>query len=385
MDRSPPPSPLRVGLVLGRDAGYGVAMQSGVQRYAATRSRWVFRAGRTPGPLYDWGCRGIIAMVAQPELYPSAKTAECPVVNVSNRLADTGLPTVHADDIAVGRIAADHLLGLGLRHFGFAGPADCHFATQREAGYTAALAGAGFTPDVLDRSDLRDPTQFRERDAMFARWLARLPRPMGIFCAEDSTAERLLNVCLEQDIRVPDEMAVLGANNDALMCEALYPPLSSVDIPFEQIGFEAAGILEALLAGGAAPTQPLLIPPRTVAARRSTQVLAPDNPLLARVLSVMIDHHAEELNVADIAQYVGISRRHLEQMFARSLNTTPARHLEKIRIDHARKLLADTDLSMPDVAAATGYGNQTRMGVAFRRTNDMTPTAYRRQFRLRKG
>ncbi len=360
-------------------------MRHGVLQYGGTHGRWVFRGSTDPQALHEWGCQGIIAMVARLDLYEPVVRAGCPVVNVSNRLARTGLPTVHADDVAVGRTAAEHLLGLGLRHYAFVGPINCHFSTQRGEGYTAALLEANHHPHLLDRSRLRHPHRLRERDAMMQKWLADLPRPVGIFCAEDSTAERLLNVCLEQEIRVPDEVAVLGVNNDTLLCESLYPPLSSINVPFEKIGFEAARLLDSLLQGERPPDHPILLQPGSVAARRSTQLLAPEDPLVARALSLMHDRHHEELNIQDIAEYMHVSRRQLEQLFARVLGTTPANHLEKIRMDHVKRLLAESDLAMPDIAEACGYRNQTRMGVAFRRTQGMAPTAYRSQFRLRKG
>ena len=376
------PAPIRVGLVLGREASCKIRLQHGIQSFAAQRARWIFRSETTPDPLLDWGCQGIVAMVGEPELFAPAVQARCPVVNVSNRVAHTGLSTLHTDDVAVGRVAAAHLLSLGLDHFAFAGNENCHFARQRQRGYTAALAEKGHTPHVLDRSDIRDKRQLRERDAMLVRWLNRLPRPVAVLCAEDAFAEWLLNICLEQGIAVPDEVAVLGVNDHTIMCESLSPPLSSVSLPFERIGYEAARLLHTLMQGGPAPTQPILLPPGSVTARRSTRFIPPDNPLLARAIELMLKHHAEELNIADIAEHMKLTRRQLEHLFARSLQTTPARHLEHIRLDHVKKLLVETDLPMADIAAATGYTTQTRMGVAFRRTHGITPTAYRRQIRL---
>ena len=376
-------APIRVGLILGRGAAYRDHLQHGVQSYAAIHARWVFRTETTPGPLLDWGCRGMVAMVGEPGHFAPAREASCAVVNVSNRLADTGLPTVHTDDVAVGRVAAAHLLSLGLHHFAFAGNESCHFVRERQAGFTTALAEKGHSPHILDRSDLRDKRQLRERDAMLARWLDRLPRPVAVFCGEDATAEQLLNVCLEQSIAVPDEVAVLGVNNHTTLCESLSPTLSSVAIPFDRIGYEAARLLHTLMQGGQPPRDRILLPPGCVTARRSTRVLAPEDPLLAQALTLIREHHAEELNIADVAEHMRLTRRQLEHLFARSLQITPARHLENVRMDHVKRLLAESDLPMSDVAAATGYATQTRMGVAFRRRQGITPTAYRRQFRLR--
>jgi len=374
----------RVGAILGHEAGYAERMRAGLQHYARTRQRWVVRwgtSGRGLAMLRDWGAEGLVVLAGSADQATRIAASGVPVVNVSNR-SRTGLPAVHADDTAVGRVAAEHLLGLGLRHFAYAGTDRCRFNDQRQAGFGGRLADAGFGVAVLDRTAYA-AADFRALDRMFADWLAGLPRPVGVMVSEDTTGERLLYACLEAGIDVPGEVAVVSVNDHATLCEATPPPMSSIDIPFERIGFEAGRMLDRLMGGRPVPDREVLIPPGEVTVRRSSAFVAVDDPVVRRAVRQIEQRVGEGLNIDDLLGDLRVSRRSLERRFREALGVTPFVHLQRVRQRRVRELLADTDLPMSDVAAAAGYTDQNRMGIAFRRENGQTPTAYRRQHRLR--
>jgi LacI family transcriptional regulator len=223
---------------------------------------------------------------------------------------------------------------------------------------------------------------YEDQVGALRQWLKQLPRPTAMFATNDEFGRLVIQTCREIDVHVPEDIAVLGVDNDEVICELSNPPLSSIERGAERIGYEAAKLLAKVMTGGAAPSRPMLLGPVKVVTRRSSDTQAIDEPLVASAIRFIWDHVEERLDVDDVVKHVGVSRRWLEVCFGRTLGRSPAAEIRRAQIEHAKKLLVETDMLMPSVAAASGFTDAKLLIAVFRREVGMTPTQFRRDFRL---
>jgi LacI family transcriptional regulator len=275
------------------------------------------------------------------------------------------------DDTAIGQMAADYLLSLGFRDLGFCWPGGLPYAKLRLEAFETRAKESGASVAVGNAT---------EQD--LGQWVTNLPKPIGILGCNDDWAHRLLNVIRRQGIKVPDEIAVLGVDDDELFNTLVTPSLSSVAVPAEQIGYQAAGMLDCLLDGNAAGPSPLLLPPLKVVARKSTDVLTVSDPDVVLALRFIRDHSAQPLQVDDVLDHVALSRRSLERRFRQFVGHSISDDIRRAHVERAKQLLISTDLAMPQVATASGFTSATRLGIVFRAEVGEAPTDFRRRSRV---
>ena len=377
----------RIALIFDYSLDYCRGVLHGVKRYAVDKPDWVFTTlapGATVASVRRARPAGVIAHVFEPRLGRALRRVDCPVVNVAGVLADLPLPRVGIDDVAVGRAAAGHLLDRGLRRLAFIGHPGHLYSARREAGFRAAVGKAGLTVDVYHDtgSPAFDP-QGRPwaTDARVRQWVRGLPKPAGIFACNDLWGAQLTEVCRQAGLRVPDEVAIVGVDNDDLLCDLARPSLSSVAVPARRIGQDAAGLLDRLIRGGAPPRDPVLHHPTEVVARQSSDVLAVDDADVAAAVRLIRERAHEPVRVKEILQQVPVSRRSLERRFRRHLGRGLWEEIRRVHMDRARALLVTTDSAMPDVARRAGFTDAKQLSVVFRQETGETPTAYRRRLR----
>lgn len=321
------------------------------------------------------------------------------VDGVSSRLARLGLPivayscyerrpnvtNVDVDNGAVGTLAAQHLLDRGLRSFAYIGR-DFPYSEQRGAGFRQGLTRAGFDCATFDISGPRE--HYFEYTVpsrnVFTSWLAALPKPVGIFTAFDKVAWQVTEVCRLQGLRIPDDVMVLGVNDDPLFCGLARPTISSIRVPWEQIGSEMARAMDrALLRGGSRTRSAgsVLVEPIGVTVRESTDHVAVPDPVLSRALRVLQNRVGEPLAIGDVVRQSFCSRRRLETLFRTHLGRSPRQHLERLRMERAKDLLRQTELPMALIAERCGYSYPERFAVAFRRCVGVAPTVFRQRAR----
>jgi LacI family transcriptional regulator len=383
----------RIGLVMGYGLDFYRDILRGIKAFAETRPHWVFtpiapepRAVRALRPLRH---HGMIAHIFNRELADALIEARKPVVNVSGVLPDLPVPRVGLDHVAVGRLAAEHLLDRGLRHFGFFGYSDHAFSLGREAGFRSTLEATGFRVSSYHEADpaKRDPTGLWEWNDGLRRWLTGLPRPVGILASHDPQGVELSEVCRHSGLRVPEEVALVGVDNDDLLCELARPSLTSVALPAERVGFEAARLLDRLLTcprtRGPLGASAILLPPQGVVTRGSSDVLAINDAEVAAALRFIRQHAHETIQVRDVLNAVPVSRRTLERRVRAILGRGVWEEIRRAHLERCKSLLADTDMSMSEVARHSGFSDQRQLSVVFRQETGITPTGYRRQFRAR--
>jgi LacI family transcriptional regulator len=327
---------------------------------------------------------GIIAHLNTPRLVAEARSLRIPVVNNSRRIEDTGLPSVTSDDVAAGRLAAEHLLGCGFRHFAFYGREGIPFSLARSRGFVRAVEAAGFQCDLYLREQHTPGRPKLNERRRVQRWLAGLPRPVGVLALTDWCALDLYDACARLGLRVRDEVGIVGVDNDEFVCESCDPSLSSVDNRPERIGYEAAALLMRLLRGGAPPTETVLIPPLGVVARQSTDVFVGGDPHVAAALHFIRDHADRALEVKDVLARVPLSRRILERRFRKDLGRSVLEEIHRHRVERIQQLLTTTDHTIGEIAEACGFENPSYIATLFRKKTGLTPRAYRRQYQNRR-
>ncbi|MFI4876991.1 MAG: substrate-binding domain-containing protein, partial [Blastopirellula sp. JB062] len=217
----------------------------------------------------------------------------------------------------------------------------------------------------------------REKRRM-AAWIEKLPKPIGLMACYDIKGQQILDICRELEIAVPEQVAVIGVDNDRLLCDLCDPPLSSVIPDTRTTGYEAASLLDRQMDGERLSGEGIFVPPLGIATRQSTDVTATDDPIIAKAMQFIREHACDGINVHDVLSVVPLSRRVLEYRFKEAAGKTPHEALVSVRLDRVRQLLRETQLSMADIADRTGFEHVEYMSVAFRKKTGMSPSEYRR-------
>jgi LacI family transcriptional regulator len=380
-------SPRNIAILITLEAGYSRDVMHGISRYIRTHTPRIVYGGpeqvfAAASDIAKWPGDGIIAHIATRAILEALRNIRIPVVNVSQGIANLGIPSVLPDNAVVGQLAAEHLLGRGFRHFAFCGLRGRRFSAVRGQAFAETAEQAGF---ACARFDGDQPSSRPRQDdpclAELAQWVRNLPKPVGIMACNDVRAWHITRVCADMGLHIPEEVALVGADNDALMCEMSNPPLSSVDVSAEQVGYQAAALLARLMDGAAPPRAPLLVPPRGVVVRRSSDILAIPDPLVAQAVRFIHDHVHQVIDVEDVVGTVPLSRRALERRFRTLLDQTIYQTITAARLDRAKQLLILSDAPTSAVAEQVGFSYVQQFNTIFKRATSLTPRAYRRRFR----
>ena len=369
----------RIGLMVERSAESGYRILLGIVRYFQPFSRHDLHRLPTEDDALEAAiaaleCEGVIMEANNARRHAIARRVTVPVVNVSTRRDTPGVASVTADDRAIGAMAAEHLLGRGFRHFAFFGMATA-FSLNRRTGFHETVARTGCSCAFAPTQVEDNPTDH------LVPWLATLRKPLGVFACNDHRGWRVIMYAHQAGLRIPEELAVVGCDNDPYDCEVSEVPLSSVDPGFEHVGYRAAETLNRLMQSGLPPPESIRVPPVRVVIRRSSDVFAVRDTGVVRTLRYIQGHAAEAISVRDVARAVSVSRRSLERRYRAALGRTPGDDLRQTRTAIAKELLIETDLPMPLVAEKSGFSDAKVFGMAFRSQAGMAPSAFRAQFR----
>lgn len=372
----------RVALIIETSSNYGRGLLSGVVRFMRTHDAWsVFveqrdLTAKPPEWLDKWHGHGIISRSTNRHLADAVVAAQTPLVELTDRREDFGFPHIWSDDDAIARSAALHLIERGFRSFAYCGFLSEAWSTRRQESFVkhVSQACAVYNSRWLSRS----ARPWEDEQQKLIEWLRPLPKPLGIMACNDVRAQQLLDACSQARISVPEEVAVIGVDNDELLCELCEPSLSSVVPNAELIGYLAAETLAQLMAGGAAEQQERLIDPVGIAARQSTDVVAIDDTHVASALSFIREHASQGITVDDVLERVPLTRSSLERRFRKLLKRSPQQEIRNVQIKRAKQLLAETDLPIDHIAHLCGFKHAEYMHVVFKREMDMTPGQFRK-------
>lgn len=380
----------RVALLVESSRSYGRGLLRGIAEYARVHDSWSVTLDdrglweETPAWFRGWSGDGVIARADPRRVGRRVTALGAPVVYVRGAYSSPLLPLVDTDEEQTVRLAFDHLAERGFREFAFCGFVGVDYSDFRTLLFTRLAGGRChvYHPPAWSRG----PTAELERANLsfqkhLAGWLKGLPKPVGVMACNDIRGQQVLDACRDAGVAVPDEVAVVGVDNDELLCDLCTPALSSVVPDTRRIGYEAAALLDRLMAGGPPPAAVVRVPPLGVVTRRSTDVLAVDNPEVAAAARFIRDHFCEGITVRDVLAHVGCSRSTLERGFARAVGRTPKAEIIRLRLERVKQLLAGTDYPLARVAVMTGFEYPEYLSVVFRREIGQTPGQYRQSVR----
>ncbi|HRI12769.1 MAG TPA: XylR family transcriptional regulator [Verrucomicrobiota bacterium] len=377
----------KVALLIETSNAYARELLHGIRAWLREHGPWTLwlaEAGRGADPppwLRTWRGDGIIARIETPAIARAVAATRLPAVDVSAARLLPELPWLETDDRAIALTAAEHFRERGFRHFAYCGDSRFKWSRWRGTAFTDRLAAHGFPCAVLrDVESPRRSTAFPDWESeltRLGRWLRSLPKPVGIFAGYDIRGLQVLEACRRLELAVPDEVAVLGVDNDELLCDLADPPLSSVIPDVRRTGYEAAGLLDRLMRGEKVKGEGRLFTPLGVATRQSTDVVAVADRHVSAAIRYIRGHACEGITVAHVLQHVPLSRRVLEARFQKLLDRSPHSQILSVKLDRVKQLLADTELSLAAIAERAGFRHVEYLSVAFKRNVGVTASEFR--------
>ena len=279
-------------------------------------------------------------------------------------------------------MGAEHLLDRYFPSFAFYGLKDELWSTRRRDGFLETVSRAGYPVEVFEScSGGHHHRSSQDELNRIGRWLVSLAKPVGVMVCKDLRGPLIMEACQRFGLRIPDEVSVIGADDDALLCELTDPPLSSVIGNPEQIGRESAALLDHLMAGGKADCEEMLVPPIGVATRLSTDVMAIDDDRIIAAVRFIHANACHGITVCDVSSHVLLSRTTLDRQFQKYLQRSPQAEIRAVQFSRAKQLLAETDHSMSRIAGLVGFKHTEYFHFAFKREFGWTPRQFREQSR----
>ncbi|WP_459555076.1 XylR family transcriptional regulator [Lacunimicrobium album] len=374
-----------VALIIETSTAYGRNLLRGVIRYMRLHEEWsIFLEQRDiesklPGWIFDWRGDGMMSRKTSPELAERVKAHGTPFVELTDRGQTFGFPMVRSDDAAIGQMAAEHYLDRGYQHFAFCGYDREVWSQRREEAFGKLIKDSqqSYSTHHLYWNQVKTDPWLEERQQL-AAWLSSLPKPVGIFACNDDCGYQIIDACRNVGINSPEEVAVLGVDDDDVLCQLCKPSLSSIIPNAEGIGYRAAELLAKLIEGKPVENEVLLLPPLGITTRQSTDHTAIDDPELAYAIHMIRERACQGMTVSDILAQVPLSRSSLERRMRKYLKRSPQQEIRHIQLKRAMRLLRETDMPIEAIARSCGFENPEYMHVVFRREYDMTPGDYRR-------
>ena len=372
--------PPLVAVLVPASTGWGRGIISGVAAYANRQGPWhlyVEPEGERRQLPHGWKGDGIIGRLSTPAVAKAVLQRGCPVVNVSGIQLESlspQPPRVSYDLRATGQLAAEHFLDRGFRNFAYVGPPKLSYVREHQQAFTARLDQAGYPCHC---HALHTGLEVAGRPSRLIDWLKAVPKPVGVLTWAAIQGRSVIDACRRAAVFVPEDVAVLSGVDDPLLCDVSQPQLSAVSVNPEQIGETAAELLHLLMNRRPLPPLPIRIPPLGIITRQSTDTLAIDNPDLVQAIGFIREHAMKPIHVDDVLRAVPMSRRSLERSFQETLGRSPAMEIRRVRIERAKQLLATTDLPIPKVARASGFGTGEYLATLFRQVAGVTPLKYR--------
>ncbi len=380
-------NPRNILLLIETSKAFGRKLLGGIGRYMADgECDWAVyveergKRERLPTWISRFDGDGVIAHSPSPAAVQTLRSLKVPMVETDMCGMGQNVPVVYSDENALVDTAIDHFLARGITQIAWCQLVNRAWCTFRRTALTRRLADRGLSLDagyVPRRS--RPMRWFDQRDELM-RWLATLPHATGVMCANDLCGTRLLEAARLAGVAVPEQVAVVGVDNDLVLCDLTWPPLSSVDQNAELIGYQSAQLLHEMLSGSAAPSEPIWIAPSGVVTRRSSDIVAIGQPDVVAAVRYIRDHAFRGINVDDVRRHVPVSRSQLERLFRQHLGRSPRAEIQRVRLDHAKRLLQGSH-SMTEIARRCGFSSSQYFANVFRREFGMTPGQWRSRHR----
>lgn len=360
-------------------------MLSGINHYARSHRPWdaflddEARAESDPLWLQQRRWKGVISRHTTPALVQACAQLRLPLVDLNDVPPFTGVPKIRPDNAAIGHLGGEHFLERGYRNYGFTGFRNNGWSCERRDGFVEAVQLAGHAVDVFDTDypNHNDPAWDLAQTRQLAKWLKQLPKPACVMACNDLRALQVIHAAQTVNLLVPEEVAVLGANNDEARCDLAYPPLSSVCTNAFLSGYLAAETLASLMDGTPVTALDRRVDPTGVITRRSSDILAIEDPGVAAAIGYIREHACSGINVDDVLRHSTLSRSQLEKRFRSFLGRSPQAEIRRLQVMRIKQLLTETDFPLKKIAELTGFEHVEYMCVVFKRITELSPGAFR--------
>jgi len=374
-----------VALLIETARSYGRGILTGVRQYLSEHGPWSVyvetRAIDSSGPpwLRGWRGDGILTRTGSRPLAALVRAARAPVVEMRSPRLMPGVPFVGVDNRQIGHRIAEHLLERGFRRLAVYTLDTENFFVERCGNFIAAAKRAGLPCDVLPSPRHRErPSRWERHQEELTSWVRSLTKPVGVMACTDQLGFWLLDACMRAGVAVPEEVAVVGVEDDESLCALARPPLSSMRLNPERIGFEAAALLGRIMRGKPTPKRALLLPPQDIVVRQSSDVVAIEDQSLAAAIRFIRERACQGIAVDDVLQTTALSRSALERGCRRVLGRSPTAEIRRTRLAQACRLLAETDQTLAAIAARTGFRSIPYFCESFKQGLGRTPSDFRR-------
>jgi LacI family transcriptional regulator len=376
----------KVALLIETSREFGRSFMYGVARYARTHEPWIFY--REPGGLNQsitsvthWKPDGIMTRTLKD--FEALKKLQVPIIYVvhAETSEDSLLPTVVTDGQAVARMAAEHFLDRGFRHFAYCGFDDMPWSLHRGSSFQQALSESGYKVHMYTPPQATAQQGWENEQACLADWIKQLPKPVAIMACNDDRGHHIIEACKMHDLKIPEDVAAIGVDNDILSCDLCEPPLSSVALNTEKAGYEAAELLDRLMRGEPMNGQKIMVKPTHVVTRRSSDILSIRDADVSEALAFIRKSCYESITVDDVVKAVSISRRVLEKRFRKVLNRSVLQEIRRARTDAAARMLIETEMSIAQISEKLGYTETAHLSRYFHKEKGLSPIAFRKQIR----
>ena len=384
-----------VALVIESSRSYGRSLLRGIAQFSRTQGNWsllyeeMTLDAELPSWLAESKAHGVIARLDDHTIRP-LRQLKVPIVDVRCSRKYSGIPQVETDDYEVARLVFEHLRQRGFRRFAFCGYRGAHYSDTRRDAFREMVSGDGRPLSIYETDGAAEASLTGiERSGVLdvkplSKWLSELEPPTGLFVCNDIRGQQVLNVCRRLGISIPDDLGVIGVDDDDAICPLSDPPLSSVRPNAERIGYRAAEILAGMLHGDRPQADTEYIPPICVEQRLSTQVVAVEDREVAKARRFIREHACDGIDVGDVVKFTAISRRQLERRFRAELDRTPHEEITAAQIARVKQLLVETDLSLEQLAPMAGYDYKEQLSAVFKRETGETPGEHRRKARTER-
>ncbi len=379
-----------IAVLIETSRAYGRGLLRGVSRFHREHGTWSIsfkpedRGTRLQRWLKTWHGDGILARIGTPAMAAAVSATGLPFVDLRGASRPLGVPGFGCNNEDICHLAYDHLRERGLRDFAFVGePVGFHiYDDERSDAFVRIIEKSGGSCHVFHHpARARGSIRWENEQRQLANWLARLPKPIGVLAVHDDRGLQVLEACRTLDIAVPDDVAVVGIDNDEFLCNLAIPSLSSIDPNSERVGYEAAILLDRMVDQRAQFTQSQFFPPVGVVARQSTDVLTAHDRDVTAAIRFIRQYACQRITVKDVERQVALSRSLLNRRFKQVVGRSPKAEIVRVQIETARQLLVDTDLPVAEIAALTGFSESKYFIAVFDRHVGTTP----RSFRVKNG
>jgi len=380
------PKTPHVALLIEPSRAYGRGLLQGITGYLRAHGPWSiyfqpYGLGE-PAPrwLRNWNGDGILARIDDRQMAETIRQTGLPTVDLRYSVREFGFPHVGLDNHGVVQLAFQHLADCGFKHFGFCGlpPGKNIWMDMRRDLFKGAVLASGSTCHVFDAPRRPKLVTWEDEQEQIAAWVSLLPKPIAVMTCNDDRGLQVLDACRRINVLVPDEVAVIGVDNDEIICNLSNPNLSSVDVNTYRIGYEAAALLDRMIAGEPAAEEPILLAPGIVVTRGSTNVLATEDRELADAIRTIRERACDGLRLKDFVRMTNLSRRTLERRVRDLLGRSPKEEITRVQIEWAQKLLVETNLPVVAVAARSGFSQPRYFSQVFHAKVGVPPAVFRR-------